>query len=81
MTEFVITLTTRDSQRLEQAALRNGKSAQTLVQEWIARLLDSNADFDIEQDPIFQMQGYDSQAPSDLAANLDHYLYGKGLSQ
>jgi hypothetical protein len=33
--------------------------------------------FDVTQDPIFQMEGYESDAPTDLSANLDQYLYGE----
>lgn len=31
--------------------------------------------FDVTQDPIFQMEGCDSDAPADLSRNLDKYLY------
>lgn len=33
--------------------------------------------FDVTQDPIYQMEGYDSGSPADLSVNLDKYLYGK----
>ena len=33
--------------------------------------------FDVTQDPIFQMEGYESNAPADLSTNLDQYLYGE----
>lgn len=33
--------------------------------------------FDVTQDPVFQMEGYDSDAPADFSTNLDKYLYGK----
>jgi len=32
--------------------------------------------FDVTQDPIFQIEGYESNAPVDLSKNLDKYLYG-----
>jgi predicted aspartyl protease len=31
---------------------------------------------DIAQDPLFQMEGYESDAPVDLATHVDKYLYG-----
>lgn len=33
--------------------------------------------FDVTQDPVFQIEGYESDAPADLSVNLDKYLYGK----
>lgn len=33
-------------------------------------------EFDITQDPLYQMEGYDSDGPEDLSINLDKYLYG-----
>jgi PHD/YefM family antitoxin component YafN of YafNO toxin-antitoxin module len=33
--------------------------------------------FDVTQDPVFQMEGHDSDAPADLSASLDKYLYGR----
>ncbi len=44
-----------------------GKSAEDVKEE----------EFDITQDPIYQMEGYDSDAPADLSVNLDKYLYGE----
>lgn len=36
---------------------------------------DVKEEFDITRDPVYQMEGYDSDAPSDLSINLDKYLY------
>ncbi|HEO64361.1 MAG TPA: hypothetical protein ENI73_00675 [Spirochaetes bacterium] len=33
--------------------------------------------FDITQDPVYQMEGYDSEAPKDLSVNFDKYFYGE----
>ncbi|GEM_PF-6409420 len=33
--------------------------------------------FDVTHDPIFQLEGYDSDAPSDLSKISDKLLYGK----
>ncbi|MEK7728384.1 MAG: hypothetical protein AAB354_08205 [candidate division KSB1 bacterium] len=78
MTELLVSMTESDSQRLEQVAERAGKSVQILIHDWITRLLESETSFDVTQDPVFQMEGYDSKAPEDLSAKLDHYVYGKG---
>lgn len=76
MAELVVPMTEFDSQRLEHVAKVNGKTVQALIHEWIKRLLDSEATLDLSRDPVFQMEGYDSEAPVDLSANLDRYLYG-----
>jgi hypothetical protein len=75
MTKVTIQLTEVHYQRLEQAAKRTGKSVQGLIHDWIVQLPEGEEPFDVTQDPVFQMEGYDSEAPADLSANLDHYLY------
>ena len=81
MTTVTIQLTEVHYQRLEQAAKRIGKSVQALIHDWIAQLLESEEPFDVTQDPVFQMEGYESEAPADLSVNLDHYLYGERARQ
>jgi hypothetical protein len=76
MTKVTIELMETDYQQLVNAAEKLGKSVQTLVHEWITQLPDAGEPFDITQDPVFQMEGYDSDAPADLSTNLDTYLYG-----
>jgi hypothetical protein len=76
MTQLTIQLTEADYQRLEQTAEQAGKSIQSLVVEWIAQLPGSEEAFDVTQDPIFQLEGYDSDAPADLSTTVDRYLYG-----
>ena len=75
MTVLTIQLSDQDYQRLEKTARDAGKSVQEVIQEWIAELPDESLEFDVAQDPIFQLEGYDSEAPDDLAANLDRFLY------
>lgn len=81
MTELTIQLTDADYQRLEGAAERAGKSVQALIHEWIVELSEVEKSFDLTQDPVFQMEGYDSTAPADLSANLDKYIYGEDYSK
>ena len=76
MAELTLELMQSDVQRLERVAARSGKTVQALIRDWIAQLLDSDEPFDITQDPVYRMEGYDSEAPTDLASNLDKYLYG-----
>ncbi len=46
-------------------------------EEWIRQLLpELGESFDMTQDPVYQMEGYSSEAPADLSVNLDKYLYG-----
>ncbi len=77
MTTVTIQLAEVHYQRLEQAAKRTGKSIQALIHDWIVQLPESEEPFDVTQDAVFQMEGYESEAPADLSINLDHYLYGK----
>ena len=79
MTVLTIQLTDEDYQRLEKTARDAGKSVQEVIQQWIAELPDETLGFDITQDPIFQLEGYDSGTPDDLAANLDSYLYHQDI--
>jgi predicted DNA-binding protein len=78
MAQLTIELSDADYQRLEESAQHIGKAVQILVQEWIRQLLpELEETFDVSQDPVYQMEGYDSEAPGDLSINLDKYLYGE----
>ncbi len=66
-----------DYQRLVQVASQFGKPVQEFLHDWIAHLPEVNDTVDVTQDPVFQMEGYDAEAPSDLSVNLDTYLYGE----
>jgi hypothetical protein len=81
MTTVTIQLTEVHYQRLEHAAKRTGKSVQALIHDWIVQLPESEEPFDVTQDPVFQMEGYESEAPADLSVNLDHYRYGESARQ
>ncbi|MGE0825884.1 MAG: hypothetical protein AB7G75_09670 [Candidatus Binatia bacterium] len=81
MTAVTIQLPEMHYRRLEQAAKRSGKSVQALILDWIGQLPESEEPFDVTQDPVFQMEGYESEAPADLSLNLDDYLYGERARQ
>jgi hypothetical protein len=60
--------------KLDNIAKTSGKSLQTLASDILQKY---SADVErIKNDPMYKMEGYESDAPSDLAANHDHYLYG-----
>lgn len=63
--------------RLEKESSRVGKAIERMILEWIAQLPEIEESFDVTKDPVFQMEGYDSDAPPDLSANLDKYIYGE----
>ncbi|MFQ5865695.1 MAG: hypothetical protein ACE5IW_10735 [bacterium] len=77
MRKLTIELSKADFERLEKAAKHAGKSIQNLICEWIVKLPEVEDSFDVTKDPIFQMEGYESDAPEDLSRNLDKYLYGE----
>lgn len=77
MTDLTIQLAETDYQRLERAAKRAGKAVQTFIHEWIARLPEPEESFDVTQDSVFLMEGYESEAPTDLSVNVDKHLYGE----
>lgn len=75
MTTLTIQLMEADYQRLVKAAEQVGKSVQGLIYEWISELPEIEESFDVTQDPVFTMEGYNSEVPSDLSTNLDNYIY------
>jgi hypothetical protein len=81
MTQLTVQLTEADYQRLEHAAEQAGQSVQAFIADWIARLPEDEEVFDVTQDPIFQLEGYESEAPADLSVTIDQYLYGDRTSQ
>ncbi len=78
MANITIELKDSDYQRLLKAANYLGKSVPELIQEWIAQLPKPEKDYDVTNDPVFQMEGYDSEAQGDLSINSDQYIYGEG---
>ena len=77
MTELTISLVESDYLRLEHIANIEGKSIQELVKNWVDKMLDITEPFDVTQDPIFLIEGYESDSPSDLSVNVDKYIYGE----
>ena len=76
MTTLTIELLEIDYQRLMQATQQFGKSVSALAHEWIALMPETPAAFDVTQDTVYRMAGYDADAPADFATHPDAYLYG-----
>jgi hypothetical protein len=77
MTKLTVHLLVEEYQRLEKAAEQAGTSVQGLVHNWIAQLPEVEEPFDITQDPIYLMDGWEFDAPSEFSVNVDKYLYGE----
>lgn len=76
MTKLTVQLQDSEYKQLQNLAASFGKTVQEFIQEWISQLPKIDPGFDVKQDPVFRMQGHDSDAPADLSENIDDYLYG-----
>ncbi len=63
--------------RLQKQAQHAGKKITVLILDWIAQLAEMEEYPDMEKDPLYQFEGFDSDAPADLSINADKYLYGE----
>jgi hypothetical protein len=75
MADLVIHLQDSDYERLKRAADRAGKSIQALMYGMILELSENDEEADVTKDPLYSMEGFDSDAPSDLSIDHDRYLY------
>ncbi len=79
MEKLTIQLMESDYKHLEKAANIYGVSVPDLIHGWVTQFYPQSQEieesFDVSKDPVFQMEGYDSDAPEDLSVNLDRYLY------
>ena len=70
-----LTVNDKEYKKIENAASLSGKPVQNFLSDIISKY---SAEIEnIKQDPMYLMEGYDSDAPDDLASNHDFYLYGK----
>lgn len=76
MTTIAINLKDTEYQQLLSLSQQLELSIEELIRRWIVQQAPVTEDVDIEHDPVFLMEGYDSDGPTDLSRNLDHYLYG-----
>jgi hypothetical protein len=77
MINLTIQLSNDDYHKLLITAQKAGKSVQALINDWITSLPEIDDSYDVSNDPVFQMEGYDSDAPSDFSINIDGYIYGE----
>jgi hypothetical protein len=76
MTSLTIQLMDSDYNRLIKEAKQVGKSVQEFIYSWIKQLPEIEETFDVTQDPIYTMEGFESEAQTDLSINPDKYIYG-----
>ena len=79
MSTLVLDLPEKHIHALERAAYERGTSINEIVAELVDTIpmqADLDVSYDVTRDPIYAMQAHDSEAPSDLSQNVDHYLYG-----
>ena len=81
MTMLEVPLLEQDYLRLQRAATLAGKSMHVLVYEWIDRLAPRLEPSDLKQDPLYTIEGFDGDAPSDLSSRIDDVLYGGATPQ
>ena len=63
--------------RLEKESSRVGKAIEWLILEWILQFPETDENVDPTQDPLYNFEGFESNAPVDLSINADKYLYGE----
>ena len=77
MPRFILELPDLYYQRLEKEAARLGKAIEGLILEWILQFPETEGKSDFTQDPLYNFEGFESSAPTDLSINADKYLYGE----
>ncbi|MCP4696071.1 MAG: hypothetical protein GY862_04375 [Gammaproteobacteria bacterium] len=78
-TLITIQLQETDYHHLTELSDYLGKSIQEMFQEWVSGLPEIDEYYDVTKDSVFQMEGYESDAPADLSIHIDKYLYGNDL--
>ena len=76
MAQLIVDLPDLYYKRLEQESQRLGEAIESMIVRWISELPEIEDDFDITSDPLFNFEGFESQASDDLSINADDYLYG-----
>ncbi len=75
MTPLTIELPENEYKRLQQTARHSGKSIKSLIEEWILQLPNETESTEVSNDPLFQIEGFDSEAPRDYSSKIDSYLF------
>ncbi|MBC8181225.1 hypothetical protein H8E88_08875 [candidate division KSB1 bacterium] len=76
MTNLTVQLMDNDFKRLIKTAKQRGKSVQALIYDWISQLPEVEESYDVTDDPIFTIDGFESDAPKNLSIDLDKFIYG-----
>jgi len=75
MSTLILELSDAQIQKLERLAQQRGMSIDALVCEVLDDLA-AQSDYDITQDPLYNIKAHETEAPADLSQHADHYLYG-----
>lgn len=76
MRTLILELPDEKVEVLEREARRCGKSVDEVVAELVGNLAAQDEDYDVTQDPIYNIKPSGESGLGDLATNHDHYLYG-----
>jgi hypothetical protein len=75
MSTLILKLSDAQLHKLERLAQQRGISIDALVHEILDGLA-AQSDYDIPQDPLYNIKAHETGAPADLSQHADHYLYG-----
>jgi hypothetical protein len=75
MSTLVLELSDAQLQKLERLAQQRGTSIDALVREVLEDLA-AQSEYDITQDPLYNIKAHETEPPADLSQHADHYLYG-----
>jgi len=75
MSTLILELSDAQIQKLERLAQQRGMSIDALVREVLDDLA-AQSEYDITQDPLYNIKAHETEAPADLSQHADHYLYG-----
>jgi hypothetical protein len=75
MSTLVLELSDAQLQKLERLAQQRGTSIDALVREVLEDLA-AQSEYDITQDPLYNIKAHETETPADLSQHADHYLYG-----
>lgn len=71
-----ICLSEEEILKLENIANEAGKSKEAIIENLILDFLNNSETMnDILDDPLYAMEGYESDEPEDFSKNIDDYLY------
>ena len=75
MSTLILELSDAQIHKLERLAQQRGTSIDALVRAVLDDLA-AQSEYDITQDPLYNIKAHETEAPADLSQHADHYLYG-----